>query len=102
MLAQRLTDPMRRLVDELKRRRRQKTIAASRGRAIDCMELEDRILLSASPMAAETARQQGRGRRPADGGSKLPRRRRGRARQPRDRLVEPEHDRHVGRLCPAI
>ena len=53
---------MRRFIDELKRNRQRKQAAAAKGRAIDCMELEDRILLSASPIAPEVAGQQDRGR----------------------------------------
>ena len=44
---------MRRFVNELKLNRQRKQAAAARGRAIDCMELEDRILLSASPIAPQ-------------------------------------------------
>lgn len=55
MFAQQLTDDMRRFIDELIRKRRQKQASAAKGRAIDCMELEDRILLSASPIAPEAA-----------------------------------------------
>ena len=54
MFTQKLTTQMLRLVDEFKRRRQQKNAAsANKARAIDCMELEDRTLLSAAPMAAE-------------------------------------------------
>jgi hypothetical protein len=52
MLGSQLTTDMRRFIDELIRKRRQKQ-ATAKGRAIDCMELEDRILLSASPIAPE-------------------------------------------------
>jgi len=53
MFGQQLSDHMRNLIDEIKLNRQKKQAAASRGRAIDCMELEDRILLSASPIAPE-------------------------------------------------
>ena len=45
MLGYQLTSDMRQFIDELIRKRRQKQ-AAAKGRAIDCVELEDRILLS--------------------------------------------------------
>ena len=53
MFGDQLTDPMRRLINQFKRDRQRKRVAAARGRAIDCMELEDRILLSASPIAPQ-------------------------------------------------
>ena len=51
MFTEHLNETMRRFVNELKLNRQRKQAAAARGRAIDCMELEDRILLSASPIA---------------------------------------------------
>ncbi len=54
MFAEHLSESMRRFVHELKLNHQRKTATAARGRAIDCMELEDRILLSASPIAPES------------------------------------------------
>ena len=52
MFGYQLTSDMRQFIDEIIRKRRQKQ-ATAKGRAIDCVELEDRILLSASPIAPQ-------------------------------------------------
>ena len=54
MFTQQLTDQMRQFIHDLKLERRRKQTAAAKSRAINCMELEDRILLSATPIAPET------------------------------------------------
>ncbi len=53
MFTQQLTDQMCRFINDLKRDRLRKQAASAKGRAINCMELEDRILLSATPLAPE-------------------------------------------------
>ena len=102
MFAEHLNETMRRFVNELKLNRQRKQAAAARGRAIDCMELEDRILLSASPIAPTVAGQQDRGRRSTDRSADSQGGGRRRQRQPRRRLVEPERGRKLERQCPAV
>lgn len=53
MFTQQLTDQVFQFIDDLKRERQKKQAASAKGRAINCMELEDRILLSATPLAPQ-------------------------------------------------
>jgi hypothetical protein len=53
MTTQQLTDQVYQFIDDLKRERQRKQAASAKGRALNCMELEDRILLSASPIAPQ-------------------------------------------------
>ena len=53
MFVEHWNETMRRFVNELKLNHQRKQAAAAGGSAIDCMELEDRILLSAAPIAPQ-------------------------------------------------
>ncbi len=101
MFVEHWNETMRRFVNELKLNHQRKQAAAAAARAIDCMELEDRILLSAAPIAPQLlVGQTGGGA--TDGSADSQGGGRQCQRQPRRRLVDAECGRELERQGAAV